>query len=137
VTYLLDTNVVSEWRKRNPDSGVVSWFASVNEADLHVSVLTLGEIMRGVDKLRRRQDERQAEQLAEWLVTVQRQFARRVVPIGAEAALQWGRFDPTRPVPTVDGLLAATAIVRGLTLVTRNVRDVEPTGVTVLDPFTS
>lgn len=106
------------------------------ETELFVSVLTIGEITRGAARLRHRNDHRQAALLETWLVTLLRRFAPRLVPVDVEVAQEWGRQHPRRPVPAIDGLLAATAIVRGWTLVTRTARDVELTGVRLLDPFT-
>jgi predicted nucleic acid-binding protein len=135
VSFLLDTNVVSEARKgRRADAGVRAWLASVSGADLHVSVLVLGEIRQGIEGLRRR-DPAQAEVLEAWLGRLRRDYADRVLPIDAEVAEEWGRMNVPDPVPSRDGLMAATARVRRLTFVTRNTSDVERTGVRLLNPF--
>jgi predicted nucleic acid-binding protein len=136
VTYLLDTNVVSEVRKRRPDPRVLEWFDRTSGTELFLSVLVLGEIRQGVER-RRRTDPRVAISLDEWLSELHRTFADRVLPITAEIADQWGELNVPDPVPTVDGLLAATALVHGLILVTRNTADVARTGVVTLDPFTA
>jgi hypothetical protein len=134
VTYLLDTNVVAELRRRTPDPGVLAWLDGVADDDLHVSVLVLGEIRRGVEMLRRR-DAARADAIAAWLTTMEDRFADRVVPVSAAVADRWGCIDAPDPLPVVDGLMAATALVHGWTFVTRNGRDVARTGVATLDPF--
>ncbi|KQV05749.1 MULTISPECIES: type II toxin-antitoxin system VapC family toxin [unclassified Kitasatospora] len=130
--YLLDTNVLSELRRRNPDPAVLSWAAKA--APLFTSALVIGEIRQGVESLRRR-DAAQADRLAEWLSTVRHSYADRILPVTAEIAETWGRLTVPDPLPVIDGLLAATAQVHGLTFVTRNVKDVARTGVSVLNPF--
>jgi hypothetical protein len=134
VTYLLDTNVVAELRRRAPDPGVLAWLDGVADDDLHVSVLVLGEIRRGVEMLRTRDPER-ADAIATWLSTMEDRFSDRIVPVSAAVADRWGHIDAPDPVPVVDGLMAATALVHGWTFVTRNGRDVARTGVPTLDPF--
>jgi predicted nucleic acid-binding protein len=135
VTYLLDTNVVSELRKGSRcHARVASWFEGVDDQDLGLSVLVIGEIRRGIEAVRRR-DSRGASALERWLGRLLREHAERVLPIDARVAEEWGRLSAIRPGSVVDVLLAATARVHGLTLVTRNVRDVEWTGVAWLNPF--
>ena len=112
------------------------WISSVPTEDLYLSVLTLGEVRRGIGLLGRR-DPAQAEVYEAWLVTVLRDYADRVLPVDAEAAEEWGRLSVTDPVPVVDGLMAATAKIRNMTFVTRNTVDVERTGVRLLNPFAS
>jgi toxin FitB len=133
--YLLDTNVLSEVRRPRGDEGVKRWVSSAPADDLYLSVLVVGEIRRGVDRLMRR-DPVQAEAYEDWLGTVIRSYADRILPVDVEAAEEWGRMSVPDPVPIVDGLMAATAKVRGMTFVTRNTADVERTGVALLDPFT-
>jgi toxin FitB len=135
VSFLLDTNVVSEIRKKAPDRGVVTWFASVPADKLFLSVLVIGEIRQGVARLARR-DPGQAENFEYWLSQMADSYADRIVPVSVQIADAWGRLNVPDPVPVVDGLLAATALVHDWTLVTRNVTDVAPTGVRLLDPFT-
>jgi predicted nucleic acid-binding protein len=133
--FLVDTNVLSEARKgRRAHAGVSAFFERADDASLHVSVLTLGEIHRGIEGVRRR-DPSAARALSRWLSSIEREFGDRILPIDSEIAATWGALDAAGPLPVVDGLLAATALVRGLTLVTRNVRDVKRTGVKWLDPF--
>lgn len=139
--YLLDTNVLSETRKPRGDEGVKAWISSVPSGDLYLSVLVIGEVRRGVERLKRR-DPDQAEIYEVWLATVLGDYADRVLPVDAEAAEEWGRMSVPDPVPIVDGLMAATAKVRGMTFVTRNTADVERTdvertGVGLLDPFSN
>jgi toxin FitB len=136
VSFLLDTNVVSEIRKREPHSSVSRWFSSVPERELFVSVLVIGEIRQGVDRLARR-DPAQAEVFERWLAQLVAVYDDRIVPITTDVADAWGRLNVPDPVPVVDGLLAATALVRGWTLVTRNANDVASTGVRLFDPFAS
>jgi toxin FitB len=134
VTFLLDTNVVSEIRKPRPDPKVQAWLASVPEADLYLSVLVVGEIRQGVERLRRRDPARVAPYEA-WLSELLRHFADRLVPITADVCEEWGRLNVADPLPVVDGLMAATAKVRGWTFVTRNVADLARADVRLLDPF--
>ena len=134
MSFLLDTNVLSEARRRRTDVRVKAWLSSVASTDLFTSVLVVGEIRRGVERLRRR-DTEQANLLDEWLTTLKQQFADRVLPVTIEIAEEWGRLNVPNPLPTIDGYLAATANIRGLTLVTRNTRDLARTGVALLDPW--
>jgi predicted nucleic acid-binding protein len=134
VAFLLDTNVVSETRRGGPNANVLRWFASVDSDDLYISALVLGELRQGIERLRPRAPERAAEFEA-WLDTLERDYADRIVPITAEVADEWGRLNARKPLPVIDSLLAATARVHGWTLVTRNRKDVEPTGVDHVDPF--
>jgi predicted nucleic acid-binding protein len=136
VSFLLDTNVISETRRKRPDPRALSWLRRSDPAALHISALTLGEISKGVAK-HSRHDKTQAAALRHWLDTIRMVYAERIVPIDAEIAETWGRLAAKRPLPVVDGLLAATALVRGMTLVTRNIGDVADTGVTVVDPWSA
>jgi toxin FitB len=137
VSYLLDTNVVSEIRKKAPDPGVAAWFASVPADELFLSVLVIGEIRQGIERLARR-DLAQAEIFEQWLNRLVHAYGDRIVPVTARVAEAWGRLnvpDPVDPVPVVDGLMAATALAHDWTLVSRNIADVASTGVRLLDPF--
>jgi predicted nucleic acid-binding protein len=134
VSYLLDTNVISETRRRRPDSHVLRWLRGVDPSTLYISVLTLGEIAKGI-ALRSTRDRSQGAALQQWLLATRTIYADRIVPIDAETAETWGHIAARRSLPVIDGLLAATALVRGMTLVTRNVGDIADTGVTVLDPW--
>ena len=134
MTLLLDTNVIGEIRKRRPHPAVTAWYATVSEDQLFLSVLVVGEILQGVERLRRR-DPRQAAVYETWLVRLRRDYGDRILPVTQDVALEWGRLNADRPLPVVDGLLAATARVHGMTLVTRNVADFARSAVTLLNPF--
>lgn len=134
MSYLLDTNVVSEIRKKVPDRGVSAWLASVPDDELFLSVLVVGEIRQGIERLARR-DLAQVEIFEQWLGRLVHAYGDRIVPITARVAEAWGRLNVPDPLPVVDGLMAATALVHNWTLVTRNVDDVASTGVRLLDPF--
>jgi len=135
VSWLVDTNVLSELRKgERANEGVGAWYATAREEDLFTSVLVLGEVRRGIESIRRR-DIPSALALEQWLLRLTTTFSERVLPIDAQVADRWGGLNVPDPIPTVDGLLAATALVHDLVLVTRNVHDVQGTGVQVLDPF--
>ena len=134
MSFLLDTNVISEARKPNGNPNVRAWLASVRGADLYLRVLVVGEIRQGVERLRRR-DAAQAGIYEAWLTRLRRDYADRILPITAGVAEEWGRINVTDAVPAIDGLLAATAKVRGLTLVTRDAGALARTGARLLDPF--
>ncbi len=130
--YLVDTNVISEARRRTP--AAVSWFRSAPSAAIYLSVLTLGEIMKGI-ALKERSDRRAAGHLAEWLQKLRHEFSERILPITDQVAVEWGRIAALRPRGDVDAQIAATAIVHGLILVTRNVADFEDTSVSIVNPW--
>lgn len=133
--FLIDTNIISEVRKRERcDPRVSAWWASVGDADLFLSVLCVGEMRQGIERIRSR-DALQAARLEKWLAKVASSFAGRILGIDQDVAEVWGRIAAKRPTPVVDGLLAATAIVHDLTLATRNVGDVADTGAKLLNPF--
>jgi predicted nucleic acid-binding protein len=134
VSWLVDTNILSELRKGDrAHERIRAWFTDAREEELFTSVLVLGEVRRGIESIRRR-NVPSALALDQWLVRLSTSFSDRVLPVDAEVADRWGALNVPDPVPTVDGLLAATALVHDLTLVTRNVRDVAGTGVRLLDP---
>ena len=132
--YLLDTNVLSETRKKRADAGVIAFLRAAEASSLYVSVLTLGELRKGVAK-KMREDDYEAKKLADWVDGLEYSFADRILGIDAATARLWGDWSSERPRPVVDTLLAATAVVHGLTLVTRNVRDVRGIAVKLLDPW--
>ncbi|MCE7009536.1 type II toxin-antitoxin system VapC family toxin [Kibdelosporangium philippinense] len=134
MSFLLDTNVVSEIRKKVPNPGVAAWFASVRAGELFLSALVVGEIRQGVSRLARR-DSARAEVFEQWLRQLVDVYGDRIVPVTAEVAEVWGRLNVADPLPVVDGLLAATALVHDWTLVTRNVDDIASTGVRLVNPF--
>lgn len=113
---------------------MIAWFDAVEASDLFLSVLVLGEIQQGVERLRGR-DVRQAAAYDAWLRLLRTDFADRVLPVTEGIAVEWGRLNARATLPAIDGLLAATARVHRLTLVTRNAVDFRRTGVAVLDPF--
>jgi toxin FitB len=135
VTYLLDTNVVSEIRKAEPDPGVAEWFTATASEELYLSVLVVGEIRQGIERLRGRRDSEQADRFERWLDGLKATFGDRLLPVSVAVAERWGRFNAVRPLPVVDGLLAATAMEHDLTLVTRDIRGLRSTGVELLDPW--
>jgi len=133
--YLMDTNVVSELRKKargNPR--VQRWFSQTSGNALFISVLTVGELRSGVERIRRK-DQVAAASLEKWLQSIEKQMTGRILPLTKSIAERWGYLNSRDPLPVIDGLLAATALEHGLTLVTRNVRDVERTEVSLLNPF--
>lgn len=133
--YLLDTNVVSEIRKRErTDPGVREWLAGVEGEDLAISVLVLGEIRLGILRLARR-DAEAAAHLAAWLGRLERSYRGRTLDVDKDVVEVWAGLNAERSLSVVDSLQAATAIVHGLTLVSRNVADLDGTGAPVLNPF--
>ncbi|MGH3567063.1 MAG: type II toxin-antitoxin system VapC family toxin [Pseudonocardia sp.] len=134
--YLLDTNVLSEQRRPTPDPGVEAWLGQMTTEELRVSVVTIGEIRRGITRLELRNDHRQAAFYETWFDATKRLFADCIVPITAEVAEKWGERDARRSIPTAGGLIGATAEIHGWTMVTRNTKDFRHTGVRLLDPFT-
>jgi len=135
VSYLIDTNIISEVRKGSRcDAHVSAWYASIADEDIFLSTLVLGEIRKGVE-LARARDSGKAAALESWLQEVEAAFDGRVLGIDNAVSDQWGRMSAIRPVPAIDGLLAATALTHGLILATRNDRDVAGLGATVLNPF--
>lgn len=113
---------------------MASWFEGVSSGEVYLSALTVGEIRKGIENLRRR-DESKAEALDTWLQELLEVYSDRILPINESIADQWGRFNVPDSLPVLDSLLAATASVHGLTLVTRNLKDVRRTGVDCLNPF--
>jgi predicted nucleic acid-binding protein len=130
--YLVDTNVVSEVRRASPQA--VAWLRSVDPHGVYLSTLTLGEIMRGI-ALKQKSDPKAASHLAEWLRKLRHDHRDRILPVTDQISVEWGRIAAVRPRGDIDGLIAATAIVHDLILVTRNERDFEDTGVSVINPW--
>lgn len=132
--YLLDTVVLSELRRRDRNPGLVAWIAGRPTADLFVSVVTIGEIERGI-ALQRSKDADFAKRLAAWLDQVLTIHAERILPFDLGAARRWGRLSADLGHDGADLMIAATGLERGLTVVTRNLRHFEPAGVATLNPF--
>lgn len=131
--YLLDTNVVSELRRTKPHGAVVAWLRGVEDADLHLAAVSLGEIQAGME-ITREQDPAKAAEIEAWLELVAGSW--NVLAADGRVFRAWARLMHGRDDRLIeDALIAATAVVHGLTIVTRNVRDFKPFAVTVLDPF--
>lgn len=136
--YLIDTNVVSEIRKgHKADAGVRKFFADVaaSQVQVFLSVITVGELRRGVALIRHRGDALQARRLERWLQSILTDFAGNVLDVDAEIAQLWGQLCAPRAENALDKLIAATALIHGLTVVTRNGRHFSATGVPLLNPF--
>ena len=140
MSFLLDTNVVSEWTRPRPDEGVVRWLAEVDEDLLFLSAITLAELRRGVERMT---PGSRRTRLEDWLTTDMRlRFEHRVLAVDEDIADQWGRVVAQseaigRPISSMDAFLAATAIQRDLTMVTRNVSDFARLGLSITNPWTS
>lgn len=134
MAYLLDTCLLSELRKASCNPGVAAWMSGIEPDEAFLSVITLGEIRRGIE-LHRAKDPKAASALERWLLGLESHYAERVLPITAAVADRWGRLAPTQPLPVSDGLIAATALEHKLTVVTRNVTDFQRSGVNTLNPF--
>jgi len=135
LSFLLDTNVVSELAKTRPNVKVIAWLRSVSSTDLFLSVITLGEIRKGVEKKRAKSAE-DAVRLEAWLTTLVLHYRSRILPFDQNSADQWGRVMALNPtVPVEDSQLVATALQHQLTFATRNVRHIAKTGVACVDPF--
>jgi len=134
VKYLLDTNVLAELCRPEPNENVKAWVRSTDRGSLYTSVLVLGEILRGCENLRRR-DPVQAAVLDRWLAGLRSEFADRVLPVTLPIAENWGRLCAPDRLSTADGLIAATALAHDLTVATRNIKDFVRSGIPCVDPF--
>ncbi len=135
MSYLIDTNVLSELRRKSPDHRVVDWFGKRPSSTLYLSVLTLGEIRKGIEGVA---DEARRQALVDWLaIDLPAFFTGRVLSVDAAVADRWGRLVASagRPLPVIDSLLAATAMEHDMVLVTRNVKDFAGLPVRVFDPW--
>jgi predicted nucleic acid-binding protein len=131
--YLLDTNVLSELRKTKPHGAVIAWIARVPDAQLHLSAVTLGELQAGVEITRER-DPSRADNIESWIDLVAASW--NVLPVDAAVFRAWAKLMHRKSDDSIeDAMIAATAVIHGLTVVTRNVRDFRYFGVTLLDPF--
>lgn len=136
--YLIDTNVVSEARKgARADPGVIGFFreAAETQKPLYISVVTVGELRRGIERLHHRGDRPQAERLESWLGDVIEQFAANILALDIDAAQVWGRLRVPNPAHELDKQIAAIGLVNDLTVVTRNTADFAGTGARLLNPF--
>jgi len=137
VNYLIDTNIISEIRKgKRCDPNVASWYEKIEDASLYLSVLVIGEIRKGIERIRLK-DPVQATAIENWLVAVDKAFGERILPVDRAVANEWGRLTASRPLPVIDGLLAATAKIHRMTLVTRNTAEIADLDVHILNPFES
>ena len=134
MSFLIDTNIVSEVQRPAGDAQVKAWVASAAPRDLYLSVLVLGEIRRGIERLRPR-DSLRAAVFVGWLAELRRDYGDHILPITVEIAEEWGRLNASHTLPTADSLIAATARVHRLTIVTRNTADFARAGAPVLNPF--
>jgi predicted nucleic acid-binding protein len=135
--YLIDTNIISEVRKgRLCDPQVAEWYRQVRDEELFLSVLVIGEIRQGIERLKPR-NARRARTLEQWLEELLQSFGERVLPVDERVAQNWGRLNALDTFPVIDSLLAATAEAHGLILMTRNLKDIERSGVRCMNPFES
>ena len=135
MNYLIDTNIISEVRKGpRCDPNVASWYEKIEDSSLYLSVLVIGEIRKGIERIRAK-DNAQANAIENWLMAVDKAFGERILPVDRAVANEWGRLNASRPLPVIDGLLAATAKTHRMTLVTRNTADIAGLDVHILNPF--
>lgn len=137
MSYLLDTNVISEVRRKTPDPSVIEWFSTRPASTLYLSVLTLGELRKGIESVK---DLDRRLKLTDWLETdLSAFFKGRILPIDVKVAERWGKLLATagRPLPAIDSLLGATAAHYSLNIVSRNSRDFENLGLSIINPWTA
>ncbi len=133
--FLVDTNVISELRKGNrADPGVKQWFMDTESNNIYISVLVVGEMRRGIELIRRR-DPISSQHLEAWLRRLLKEYGDHILPVTQEIAELWGGLSLEKPLPPIDGLLAATAMYHNMVLITRNLRDFERASIKVLNPF--
>lgn len=135
MTYLIDTSVLSEARKRWPDPGVAGFLSALRTEQTYVSVLSIGEIRAGIAKLAERGDTERASALEGWVDGLEAGYGDRILPVTLAVTARWAAIAAARTLPAIDSLIAATALAHGLTVVTRNVKDFEGVGVPCHDPF--
>ena len=132
---LVDTNVISELKRgRDAAPRLLAWFAALQPANIFTSVIVLGEIRRGIELVARR-DKRQAEALEQWYAMVRERLSNRVLPVDEQIMAVWARISVPDMLPAYDGLIAATALVHGLIVATRNTEDFRRTGAQVINPW--
>ena len=135
MNYLIDINIISEVRKgRRCDPNVAAGTKKIEDASLYLSVLVIGEIRKGIKRIRPK-DTVQAYAIENWRIAVDKTFGERILPIDRAVANEWGRLNASRPLPVIDGLLAATAKIHHMTLVTRNIAEIADLDVQFLNPF--
>ena len=132
--YLLDTCIVAELRKPTVNRGLSTWMSGIKAEQSFLSVLTLGEIRLGIE-LHQLKNPSAAGRLERWLLGLEAHYAERILPITLKVADRWGRLSQSQRLPAIDGLIAATGLEHGLTVVTRNVSDFRRSGVNTLNPF--
>ena len=133
MNYLIDTNIISEIRKgRRCDPNVARWYEKIEDASLYLRVFVIGEIRSGIEKVRPKDT---AKANAQWLIAVDKAFGERILPFDRAVAIEWGRLSANRRLPVIDGLLAATAKIHRMRLVTRNTDDIADLDVSILNPF--
>jgi toxin FitB len=135
--YLADTNAISETRRKRVNSGVRAFFdqAECDKREVHLSAITVGELRRGIDRLRHNGDEKQASEIEIWLRGILEKYKGKILPVDTDIGDLWGTLRVPHAEPALDKLIAATALTYGLTVVTRNVRDFADARVRVLNPF--
>lgn len=138
MSFLIDTCCISELSKKQPDRNVVSWFSSHDETEMHLSVITFGELIKGVEKL---SASKKKAELNQWIsYDLKQRFRNRILDISMTEVKKWGEIlavcgNKGTPVPAIDALIASTALVHDLTVVTRNNNDMQPTGVDIVNPW--
>lgn len=135
--YLLDTCFISELIKKNPNKGVTDWLSDKDEDSLFISVITLGEIKKGISKL---PSSKKKDELARWLIQLQKRFSDRILPIDSEISFKWGMLQGEleqagKPIPSIDALIAATGLIYNLIIITRNGKDIKRSKVETEDPW--
>jgi predicted nucleic acid-binding protein len=132
--YLIDTNVLSSLRRPEKHPAVVRWFSSIESDEFYLSVLTLGEIRQGIERLRLK-DAKAARSIERWFAGIREHYQNRVLPIDEAVVERWGRLPARQPLPAIDGLLAATALTHNLTISTHNTADFLRSGASCVNPF--
>ena len=135
--YLVDTCVISELIKKSPNKNVIEWISNSEEEDLYLSTLTIGELKKGITKL---DESKKKRELSSWFKELELRFKNRIIPIDIEVAQKWGHVQGDleikgKGMPTIDGLIACSALAKGLTVVTRNWKDMKKSGVEIIDPW--
>ena len=134
--YLLDSNVVSELRKKKSmNTGVLNFFQSIDSAEVYLPVQTIGELRRGVENLRNRGDVSQAKKIEGWLNLILSEYSDRIIEFDADCAQVWGRLMSPHNQNAVDKQIAAIGLIHGMSIVTRNVKHFAGTGTTLINPF--